>query len=42
MKELIRGGNVNVTEISVININTDILENDRNKDVKFEKEVQYT
>ena len=42
MKEIIRGGNVNVTEISVININTDILENDRNKDVKFEKEVQYT
>ena len=42
MKEIIRSCNVNVTEISVININTDILENDRNKDVKFEKEVQYT
>ena len=40
MKEIIRSGNVKVTEIPVTNINNDILKNYRNKDVKFEKEVQ--
>ena len=41
IQEIIRGGNVNVTKIFVININIDILENYKNKDVKFEKVGQY-